>query len=523
MFESCRPDQYFQSSMHGCRLHGLRLHGNSGAGPSGVCVPAALQAVDPMSHTRMSAKLSARHIRLLPYVVAATFFMEYLDTTVIATALPQMARSFGVGPNELSLGMTAYMLALAVFIPLSGWVADRFGARTVFASAIGVFTVASVLCGMSTGVGMFTAARVLQGLGGAMMVPVGRLVVVRSTEKSQLMQAISTITWPGIVAPVVGPPVGGFITTYASWHWVFLLNVPFGLAALAAVLALVPNQRGETNRRLDLVGFALSGASLTAILYGTELASQQGAGILAALAWIVAGVVLGFCAWRHGLRHAYPLIDYTTLCVPTFSVTVITGSLTRIGIGAVPYLLPLLFQIGFGMSAFRSGLFLLVSALGNLGMKAVTTPILRRYGFRTVSIVAVCAGAMFTAACALLVPGSPVLVIGLIVFAYGLARSLQFSTLATLAYADVPPAQTSAANTLWSAAAQMTIGMGIAVGALSLRIAANLRGEQGAAHSEHFTVGDFHLAFLFAAALTLVSVFGYIGMARDAGHRLSRA
>ncbi len=184
----------------------------------------------------MNAPLSASRIRWLPYIVAATFFMEYLDTTVIATALPQMARSFGVGPNALSLGMTAYMLALAIFIPISGWVADRYGSRTVFAAAIVGFTLSSVLCGMSNSVLQFTAARVLQGIGGAMMVPVGRLVVVRITDKSRLMQAIATITWPGIVAPVVGPPIGGFITTYASWRWIFLLNVPFGLAALAQSL-----------------------------------------------------------------------------------------------------------------------------------------------------------------------------------------------------------------------------------------------------------------------------------------------
>src|SRR6201999_3135579 len=206
------------------------------------------------------------HIGWLPYIVAATFFMEYLDTTVIATALPQMARSFGVGPNSLSLGMTAYMLALAIFIPVSGWVADRCGSRTVFFSAIAVFTLASVLCGMSQNVTEFTAARLLQGIGGAMMVPVGRLIVVRSTEKSRLMQAISTITWPAIVAPVVGPPIGGFITTYANWRWIFLLNVPFGIAVVVAAVALVPNLRSSERRPLDIVGLVLSGATLTSVL-----------------------------------------------------------------------------------------------------------------------------------------------------------------------------------------------------------------------------------------------------------------
>src|SRR5579864_74977 len=254
----------------------------------------------------MTARLPDHsHVHWLPYIVAATFFMEYLDTTVIATALPQMARSFGVGPNSLSLGMTAYMLALAIFIPVSGWVADRCGSRTVFFGAIAVFTLASVLCGMSQSVTEFTAARLLQGIGGAMMVPVGRLIVVRSTGKSRLMQAISTITWPATVAPVVGPPVGGFITTYANWRWIFLLNVPFGIAVMAVVVALVPNLRGSERRPLDFVGLLLSGSTLTSILYGAELASQPGENPWVAAAFVAAGLVLGFVAFRHAQRHPH--------------------------------------------------------------------------------------------------------------------------------------------------------------------------------------------------------------------------
>ncbi|WP_118182776.1 MFS transporter [Paraburkholderia phosphatilytica] len=458
--------------------------------------------------------LSASRARWLPYIVAATFFMEYLDTTVIATALPQMAHSFGVGPNSLSLGMTAYMLALAIFIPASGWVADRCGSRTVFASAIVAFTAASVLCGLSQNVPEFTAARLLQGIGGAMMVPVGRLIVVRSTDKSRLMQAISTITWPAIVAPVVGPPVGGFITTYANWRWIFLLNVPFGLAALVAVAMLVPNLRDSGRRPLDVVGLLLSAASLTAVLYGAELASQVGRDPWQAAGIFAAGIALGVVAFWHAKRHSHPLIDVSTLKIPTYSVTIVTGSLTRIGIGAVPYLMPLLFQIGFGMSAFRSGLLLLASALGNLGMKALTTRILRRFGFRRVSIVDVAVAGVFIALCGMLTPASPLAWILVVVFIYGVARSMQFTTLATLAYADVPQPQMSAASTLWSATQQMTIGLGIAFGAVALRAAASLHGETT---GQVFTLGDFRLAFACAGVLTLVSVLGYMGLAHDAG------
>jgi EmrB/QacA subfamily drug resistance transporter len=469
----------------------------------------------------MIDSLPASRVRLLPYIVAATFFMEYLDTTVIATALPQMAHAFGVGPNALSLGMTAYMLALAIFIPVSGWMADRFGSRTVFFNAIVVFTVASVLCGLTNNVATFTAARLLQGIGGAMMVPVGRLIVVRSTDKQRLMQAISTITWPAIVAPVVGPPVGGFITTYASWRWIFFLNVPFGIAALAAVAALVPNLRGTESKPLDLVGLALSGTALTAILYGAELASQPSANPWTAIAIVATGLAFGFLAIKHAALRRHPLIDYSTLKIPTFSVTVVTGSLTRIGIGAVPYLMPLLFQIGFGLSAFKSGLLLLASALGNLGMKALTTRILQRFGFKRVAIVDVAVASFFTIACGMLTPQSPLSWVLIVIFVYGLARSMQFSTLATLAYADVGPSQMNAASTLWSAAAQMTIGLGIAFGAVSLRAAAFLNGEKREHDGLQFALHDFRLAFLFAGMLTLLSMFGYLRMAADAGQSIS--
>ncbi len=456
----------------------------------------------------------------LPYVVAATFFMEYLDTTIIATALPQMAQAFRISPNALSLGMSAYMIALAIFIPASGWVADRFGSRSVFFSAIATFTIASILCGFSQNVVEFTAARVLQGMGGALMVPVGRLIVVRSTEKNRLMRAISTITWPGIVAPVVGPPLGGFITTYASWRLIFLLNVPVCLAVLCAVMAWVPNLRGDRRKPLDIAGLALSGIALTAILYGADSASQTGTNPLIGLSLVALGVGVGALAFRHARRHPHPLIDISTLKIPTFSVTVVTGSLTRIGIGAVPYLMPLLFQIGFGLSAFHSGLLLLASAIGNLGMKALTTSILQRYGFKRVAIIDCMICGVFTIACGLLTPAVPLAWTLFVVLVYGITRSMQFSTMATLAYADVPSPQMSAANTLWNASAQMATGLGIAFGALALRAASALNADS--AHHA-FTLGDFRLAFLSAGLLTLVSIGGYVGLASNAGDQLRTA
>jgi EmrB/QacA subfamily drug resistance transporter len=469
------------------------------------------------NHQPPSLNDSIPYRTVLPFIVAATYFMEYLDTTVIATALPQMARSFSVEPNEVSLGMTAYMLTLAVCIPVSGWVADRFGSRSVFGAAILIFVIASISCGLSTGLDSFTASRVLQGIGGAMMVPVGRMIVVRNTPKSRMIQAISTITWPAIVAPVVGPTVGGFITTYASWHWIFFLNVPFGVLALAAVLTFVPNQRDAARRPLDFVGFLLSGGALTALLYGTELASHQNTSLVRAAGFLLAGVLLGGAAIRHARAVRHPLLDLTTLRVQTFAATVLWGSATRIGIEAVPYLLPLLFQIGFGVSPFHSGLLLLAVAIGNLSMKSFTTRILKHSGFRSVAVFNGGVAALFIIGCGWLAPSTPLAIMLVILLAYGLARSLQFTTLATLAYADVTDAQKSAASTLWSVAQQMTIGMGIAFGALCLRISASLHHSRAETGPVQFTLQDFRWAFAMAGLLTLCSIIGYIRLPRDAG------
>ena len=452
----------------------------------------------------------------LPYTVAAAYFMEYLNTTIVATALPEMARSFGVEPNEVSLGMTAYMLTMAVFIPISGWIADRYGSRTVFGSALVVFTLASALCGLATSVWFFTAARVLQGMGGALMVPVGRMIVVRNTEKSRLMQAISTVVWPAIIAPVVGPTVGGFITTYASWHWVFFLNIPFGIAALVAIWAFVPNQRSETRNRLDVRGFLLSATALICLLYGTELASHEDASLAAALVIMLAGILAGVMSIVHLRRARAPLLDLSLLGLPTFAVTVLWGSATRIGVEAVPYLSPLLFQLGFGLSPFHSGLLLLAAATGNIGMKAFTTRILKRVGFRAVMVVNGSAAGFSIIACGGLAPSTPLALLIAVLFCYGLTRSLQFTTLSTLAYADVVDAQKGPASTLFSVAQQMMLGMGVAFGAFCLRASSSIHQMSGG-EAGGYTLADFHWAFVIAGLLTLTSVVGYLRLPHDAG------
>jgi EmrB/QacA subfamily drug resistance transporter len=450
---------------------------------------------------------------LIALLVAGAFFMENLDGTVIATALPQMAISFGVHPVDLNLGMSAYLLTLAVFIPVSGWVADRFGARTVFTGAIAVFTLASVLCGFSVGLWSFTAARVLQGIGGAMMVPVGRLVVLRSTEKKDLMRSIAYITWPGLAAPVLGPPVGGFITDYASWHWIFFLNVPLGLLGIIFSLMLIPNARPDEKRPFDTVGFVLSGMACVAIMLGLDLVGQQGTNWTAAGLLMASGVGLGALGVRHMRRHSHPLLSLAALRIQTYAVSTWGGSLFRISISMVPFLLPLMFQVGFGMSAFASGLLVLAVFAGNLGMKPATSPVLRRFGFKRVLLGNGLIAAASLAACGLLEPETPKALVIVILFIGGLARSMQFTAIATLSFADVPQAQMSSANSLGSVVQQLTMGMGIAAGALALRAGAVIRGESAA----KLTVPDFHIAFFLAALVGVLALVDVVRLPADAG------
>lgn len=460
---------------------------------------------------------SPGHGSLIVMLVAAAFFMENLDGTIIATALPQMARSFGVHPVDLSLGITSYLLTLAVFIPISGWAADRFGLRTVFSSAVAVFTAASVLCGMTTSLPEFTAARVLQGIGGAMMVPVGRLAVLRVTPKDGLMRAIAFITWPGLVAPVIGPPLGGFITTYSSWRWIFYLNLPLGCIGLLLSIMYLDNTKENAGRRFDMAGFVLTGVAGATLMYAMELLGRSNTPWSEVMALLAIGLASGGAAWFHVRRAREPVVDLSALRVKTFAVAMGGGSLFRVSISAVPFLLPLLFQVGFGLNAFESGLLTLSVFAGNLSMKVVTTPVMRRFGFRSVLIVNGMFAAISLAAMSLLSPATPRTVIVAVLFLSGLSRSLQFTALNTLSFADVPKAQMSGASALSSTLFQMTMGVGVALGAIALRVAEWLHG-----HDSHsIAPADFSVAFLIVAAVGLLGIFDLFGLPRDAGAEVS--
>jgi EmrB/QacA subfamily drug resistance transporter len=456
--------------------------------------------------------------RWLGLLVAGAFFMENLDGTVITTALPQIAASFGVAPLELGIGVSAYLLTLGVFIPISGWVAERFGARRVFAGALALFTLASLSCGMAGSMAAFVCLRVLQGVGGAMMVPVGRQVVLRNTPKDRLVGTIATLTWPGLVAPVLGPPVGGFITTYANWRWIFYLNLPLGVAATVLALWLVPREAAPRRRPFDWFGFALGAAGISCLTWGGELLGRN-AGLAQPLAFLAAGAVLLAFDIRHLRRAPHPLIDLGTLKVPTFAVTIFGGSLFRMAIAAVPFLLPLMFQIGFGLNAFQAGSLVIAVFGGNLAMKAATTSVLRRFGFRRVLLANGLINVGALAACALLTPGMPVWLIAAILFVGGMTRSMQFTALNTIAFADMPQAAMPAANTLFSTGFQVAMGLGVALGAIAVRLGHGLAALAG---WQAVPAIDYRLAFLCIAAVSLAGLYDAARLPRDAGDHVAR-
>jgi EmrB/QacA subfamily drug resistance transporter len=469
------------------------------------------------SHAPSSAQPAAS--RWIALLVAGAFFMENLDGTVITTAVPDMARSFGVAPLALNIGVSAYLLTLGVFIPISGWVAERFGARRVFAAALAIFTLASVLCGMANSLTEFVWLRVLQGAGGAMMVPVGRLVVLNNTPKERLIAVIATLTWPALVAPVLGPPVGGFITSYASWRWIFYLNLPLGVVALVLAWWLIPDRRAAQRRPFDWPGFLLSGSALLLLTWGAEVAGSLHPDWIEAGACMAAGAALLMVLGWHLRRAAHPLIDLASFAIPTFAITIVGGSLFRMAIGAVPFLLPLMFQLGFGLDAFHSGLLVIAVFAGNLMMKPATTPILRRFGFKPVILVNGLANVGSLAACCLLSPATPVWIIAAVLFVGGLTRSMQFSALNTIAFADVPQQRMAAANTLFSTAFQVALGLGVALGATGVRLGHWSAQQLGIGH---WPAIDYRLAFVLVALVSLLGLADALRLDPAAGEQVAK-
>jgi EmrB/QacA subfamily drug resistance transporter len=453
--------------------------------------------------------------RLIPLIVATALFMENMDSTVIATSLPAIAADIGTSPLTLKLAITSYLLSLAVFIPASGWTADRFGARLVFSGAVAVFMVGSIGCALSTNVTDFVIARILQGMGGAMMTPVGRLVLLRSIDKSKLVSAMAWVTVPALVGPVIGPPLGGFITTYFSWHWIFLINIPIGLLGIFMALRYIDPIKSEDPERFDLYGMILAGIGLAGIAFGLSVAG------LNLLPWsiVAALVAIGSISMTlyviHARRTASPVLDFALLRLPTMRASIIGGFLFRLGIGALPFLLPLLMQVGFGLSPFRSGLVTFASAVGAMGMKTLAARIIRTFGFRNMMTINAVVSSVFLGACALFTVTTPLLLIMIILVVGGFFRSLQFTAINTVAYAEIEPAQMSRATTLVSVNQQLALSAGVAVGAFSVESTMLLR------HVNELSAEDFAPAFLVVSIISTASAWFFWQMPDDAGHEIS--
>jgi EmrB/QacA subfamily drug resistance transporter len=473
-----------------------------------------LNATSPISETTREPRLTI----LVPLVIGCAFFMEGLDSTMIAVAIPDMAKGLGESPLRLNLVITTYLLSLAVFIPVSGWIADRLGTRIVFCVAISIFAAGSALCGLSSSLPVLLALRVLQGFGGAMMTPVGRLILLRSFPRSGLVSAMNWMTIPAMIGPTVGPIVGGLLTTYLSWRAIFYLNLPIGIAGVVLALWLVEDFRAPAPTRFDLRGFFLAGVGLALLELAIEnVGRPMIPGPLGALFFAAAVAILLLYGW-HAKRREDPILDLRLLRIRTFRIGTVTGSVCRMGLDAVPFLLPLLFQVGFGMSPLQSGLLSFSSSLGAMLVRTVSGPFLRFFGFRRLLAGTACLAAAVTAGCGLLRADTPAWLIVGFVLASGCVRSIQYLGLNTISYADVPGAVLSKSTSVGGVAQQLARGFGIAIGAALLALIAG---------PQTPTVGDFRLAFFLIALLPLLSALGFLRLspldgAEVSGHRAAR-
>jgi EmrB/QacA subfamily drug resistance transporter len=455
----------------------------------------------------------------LPLIIACALFMENLDGTIIATSLPVIARDLAENPIALKLALTAYLVSLAVFIPISGWMADRYGSRTVFRTAIAVFVFGSLACGFSNSLGGFVIARFVQGMGGAMMVPVGRLVLLKSVEKRELVKVLSYLTMPALLGPIMGPPLGGFISTYFHWRWIFFINVPIGLIGWTLAGKYVPEIIEDLRTPLDWAGFLMSGIGLSALTLGAATLGQHLLPPLGSALCIVGGIVSITMYVQHARRFAregrYPVLDFSFLKVRTYFAGVVGGSLFRIGVGATPFLLPLMLQLGFGFTALQSGLLTCSSAAAAMFMKTLATTILKRFGFRSVlSLNALVASATIIGYGAFSSTTPIAWMLGLLLFG-GFFRSLQFTSLNALSYADIDKHDMGRASGLANVGQQMSLSTGVTLGAAALESMAAVHGRADV------TTTDFRVAFLVVGLVSASSYWLIRRLPVDAGDEVS--
>ena len=454
------------------------------------------------------------HFRTVALIIGAAMFMEQLDGTVLATALPSMARDLGVTAPNMSIALTSYLISLAIFIPASGKIADRFGNRSVFRIAIVAFTLGSILCAQSPNLPFLVIARFLQGIGGAMMMPVGRLVLFRSVEKRNLVSAMSWVLIPALIGPIIGPPFGGFLVTYLNWRWIFYINVPIGILGVVLVSLFIEETRGEPPKSFDISGMVLSSLSLGSLLFGFELISHAGEWRLA-LSLLALGVIAGLLYLRHAKTVAEPILDPTLLQVPSFGLSLAGGSITRITQGAQPFLLPLMFQLGFGFTAMQSGFLTLAGALGSFAMKAVAPRILRRHGFRDSMIVGGVISSAGYAVCGFFRPDWPVAAIFAVLVSCGFFMSFQFTAYNTIAYDNITPQRLSSATSFYTTFQQLMLSVGVCAGAAALQAAMLAHGHDAP------QLSDFSSAFFTVTAVSLTAIFWNWRFAPEAGVEFS--
>jgi len=452
--------------------------------------------------------------RLLPLIVACALFVENMDSTVLATSLPAIAADLATDPIALKLALTTYLLALAVFIPVSGWVADRFGARSTFVSAIAVFLLGSVSCALSDSLAALVAGRFVQGMGGAMMVPVGRLVLLRTIPKSEIVQALSWVTIPALVGPMVGPPLGGFITTYFDWRWIFLINLPIGALGMILALRFIPNAR-EQPPPLDWLGFALAGGGLGAAMFGFSTLGQHLVPIEIAATSLVVGLaaLVGYVV--HERRHEHALLDLELFRLATYRAGVVGGTLFRIGVGATPFLLPLMLQVGFGLSPVQSGLLTFVSAMGAIFMKTLAARTLNAFGFRRVLFWNALLASVILCSFGLFRPTTPHLVIIVTLLVSGCCRSLQFTSLNAISFADVEQKRMGQASSLSGMLQQLALGSGVAIGGYALEIFGAIADRPATA------LPNFYWSFVVVGIIQATSAWWAWRLPRNAGAEMA--
>ncbi len=460
------------------------------------------------------ARRAAPNFRVIAMIVASAMLMENVDATVLATALPTMARDFGVDAPAMSIALTSYLLSLAIFIPASGRMADSFGSRTVFRSAIAVFVIGSILCAFAPTLPFLVLARLLQGIGGAMMMPVGRLVLMRSVDRKDMVSAMSWLLVPALIGPIVGPPLGGFIVTYLDWRWIFYINVPIGIIGMIFVSIYIDEVKGKAAGPFDTLGFILSGISLGSMLFGFELSSHEGQGSFA-IFLIAIGLLFGIAYLRHARNHPSPIMDFSLMKVPSFGTSVIAGSLTRITQGAQPFLLPLLFQIGFGLSAAAAGQIVISTALGALFMKPLARAVFRRVGFRRSLVINGILGTIGYGLCAAFRPDWPMPLIFIALVLSAFFMSFQFTAYNTIAYDEIGQDRMSSATSFYTTFQQLMLSLGICIGALALHGSMAFNGVKTP------ELGDFSIAFIVVAIISITATIWNLRFSPTAGEEIS--